>query len=217
MSAEPPPMTVVHDPLPPLSELLTPDRCALIAIDVQHQYLDGGFAVDLDGFIASLGALLTESRRVGVQRVLVRAVERPEFNSAVWLSRHATKTQRLGNFEGTHRSEFLDIIQPEPDDLVVTKHRYNAFLNTGLDSLLRARQLDALVFTGVQSNVCVELTASEAFQRDYWTVIVGDATTTSTPDRQEQALRDAGQHWGRVVSAGDVLGVWAGLPPTASR
>ena len=195
---------------PPLGTLIEPKRCALIAIDVQHHFLADDRAVNVAGFLSTLRKLLAEARRVGALRVFVRAVENPDRNTAAWLSRHASKPHRLGNYEGSPSSEFMPGIRPEATDVVITKHRYNAFLGTGLDTLLRSRGIDTLIFTGVQSNVCVELSASDAFQRDFWTVIVEDATTTADPERHAQAMRDAVNHWGRVVKASEILAAWNG-------
>lgn len=82
----------------------------------------------------------------------------------------------------THGSwdyEFIPGIEPRPDELVVPKARYSGFCGTDLDGLLRARDIRHLIVTGLTSNVCVELTIREAYHREYFCVLVDDATQQS--------------------------------------
>src|SRR3954451_4005577 len=73
--------------------------------------------------------------------------------------------------EGTWNTEIVTAVKPEPDDLVVAKHRYSAFFETDLDRLLRVTGVDTLIFTGATTSVCVESTLREAFYRDYRCVV----------------------------------------------
>src|SRR4029434_8773698 len=43
-------------------------------------------------------------------------------------------------------------VAPEPDDIVITKHRVNAFAGTELDLLLRARDIETLVLFGIATS-----------------------------------------------------------------
>ena len=52
--------------------------------------------------------------------------------------------------------ELVEALPPQKGDIVVGKPRYSAFFNTQLDSILRARGIRSLVFTGIATNVCVE-------------------------------------------------------------
>ena len=50
------------------------------------------------------------------------------------------------------------VIPAQPAGIVLPKPRYSGFYNTPLDSMLRARGIRTLVFTGIATNVCVEST-----------------------------------------------------------
>ena len=45
--------------------------------------------------------------------------------------------------------ELVEALPPQKGDIVISKPRYSAFYNTNLDSVLRARGIRSLVFTGV--------------------------------------------------------------------
>ena len=78
--------------------------------------------------------------------------------------------------EGTWNTEIVAALTPQPDDLVVSKHRYSGFYETDLDGLLRAAGIDTLIFTGATTSVCVESTLRDAFYRDYRCLLLSDCT-----------------------------------------
>ena len=78
-------------------------------------------------------------------------------------------------------------LPPQPGDIVVAKPRYSAFFNTNLDSLLRARGIRSLVFTGIATNVCVESTLRDGFFLEYFGVVLHDATHQAGPDFIQKA------------------------------
>ena len=62
--------------------------------------------------------------------------------------------------KGTWGAEIIDVLKPQPGDIVLPKTRYSAFFNSGLDSTLRSRGIRNIVFVGIATNVCVESTPS---------------------------------------------------------
>ena len=51
---------------------------------------------------------------------------------------------------------------------MIPKYRYSAFIGTNLEVILRAHEVKSLIFTGLATNVCVESSVRDAYQRDYW-------------------------------------------------
>jgi ureidoacrylate peracid hydrolase len=110
----------------------------------------------------------------------------------------------------------VDAPRPRPEDIVLPKPRYSAFFNTGLDSMLRARDIRTLVFTGIATNVCVESTPRDGFFLEYFGVVLDDATHHAGPD----FVRDASffnieKFFGWVSSTADFCGA-VSQAPTAS-
>jgi biuret amidohydrolase len=63
----------------------------------------------------------------------------------------------------------------DPRDFVVnTKKRYDCFLGTDLDSLLRSHGVNTLLITGVNTNSCVLATTTAANVRDYAVIVIED-------------------------------------------
>ena len=63
-------------------------------------------------------------------------------NSDVFLSRRNTRKAPVAT-EGTWGVEWYRDLRPLENDIVVTKHRFSAFINTDLDLILRAQGIKA--------------------------------------------------------------------------
>lgn len=46
-------------------------------------------------------------------------------------------------------------LAPQPDDIIVTKHRVGAFTGTDLDMILRAQDIDTLILFGIYTSGAV--------------------------------------------------------------
>ncbi len=69
--------------------------------------------------------------------------------------------------EGSPESKIHADISPEPGEKVISKHRYSAFYNTDLETILRVQGIEDIVITGVMTNMCCKSTARDAYYRDY--------------------------------------------------
>ena len=78
--------------------------------------------------------------------------------------------------QGTWNTEIVPELAPEPDDVVVEKHRYSGFFGTELDDVLRERGIETLVVVGATTSVCVESTVRDAVFRDYPCLVLEDCT-----------------------------------------
>ncbi|MGC8660798.1 MAG: cysteine hydrolase family protein [Desulfomonilaceae bacterium] len=64
----------------------------------------------------------------------------------------------------------------QPSDLILAKRRMSAFHKTDLDQTLRTWKVKTVVVCGIMTHVCVLLTALDALQNDFNTIIVTDAS-----------------------------------------
>ena len=63
-------------------------------------------------------------------------------------------------------------------DILLEKPRFGAFQGTDLELILRSRGIDAVIITGIATNVCCETTAREAAVRDFRVFFLSDGTAT---------------------------------------
>jgi ureidoacrylate peracid hydrolase len=204
---------------------LEPADSALIVVDVQNDYVHPSGALALAGadltavqaMIPRLERLLEAARAAGVFTVFTRNWHRPETDSEAWRDRVARSgpiEERPGR-AGTWGAEFYRIA-PRSGEEVVSKFRYDAFLGTNLEYLLRARGIRAVVIAGSTTNVCVESTARAAHMRDFHLLLVGDCCASPEPELHEATLVNVERYFGRVVSAAAVSAWWAGADPSAA-
>jgi ureidoacrylate peracid hydrolase len=92
--------------------------------------------------------------------------------------------------------------------VVVTKHRYSAFVDTSLDLVLRSRGVRTIVVTGTATNVCVESTARHGHMLDYYVVLPADASATPDLPAHEATLHNVRKFFGTVVQADEVGAIW---------
>lgn len=111
----------------------------------------------------------------------------------------------FGNIEGNREFEFLDDVAPLPGELVLTKLSASAFSSTGIDALLRNLGVRAVVFTGVSTSQCVDLTARDAADRGYRALVVEDAVAEDRADFHDWTLEQFRRLFGRVETADTVL------------
>jgi ureidoacrylate peracid hydrolase len=225
---------MTHRPLlTTLEQKIEPTHAALLVVDMQNDFCAAGGMMDLEGadlrtvqaMAERLPDVLDAARSAGVLVVFIRNVystERNVYLSDVWLEqmlrrRGDSYTVRDVCGADSWQGDFYGRIEPRPVEPIVTKHRYGAFHNTDLETILRVHGIRTVVLTGVATNACVETTAREAFVRDYYVVFTADGTACYSDDAHEATLRTIDKYFGVVASLDDVIGVWRGAAAHESR
>ena len=131
----------------------------------------------------------------------------PETDSAAWSWRNAGVGSGVCR-KDTWGSEFTGVA-PLPGEPIVIKHRYSAFINTRLDSVLRTLKIENLIMTGVSTNICVESTARHGYMLDYNIVFLSDCTAAYSQERtRDISLYNMRTHFAIVATSDDVVGAW---------
>ncbi len=129
-----------------------------------------------------IATLKRRCARAGVPAVYVndnRGRWRSEFRELV---RDSVAESEIG-------ASIAQSLTPGDDDYSVLKPKHSAFYATPLDLLLRHLRAHRLIVTGVASDQCILMSASEAKMRDYEVVVPGDCVGAQTAARNAAALR----------------------------
>lgn len=112
------------------------------------------------------------------------------------------------NLEGSPGCEIIpSLFDAERDWVVDTKKRYDCFVATDLDFVLRKHGVNTLLITGVNTNSCVLATATSANVRDYAVFVVEDCVDTmDDPELHEAALKCIRAAFGWVMTSDEVVG-----------
>lgn len=84
--------------------------------------------------------------------------------------------------------EIARLLRPDEDDLTVLKPRHSAFYASPLELLLAEMETHELIICGLAADMCVQLTAADAFLREYPVWVPADCTAAETAKAKATAL-----------------------------
>ena len=82
----------------------------------------------------------------------------------------------------------VEMLKPEENDYFVLKPKNSGFYHTTLALLLEYLQVKTVIITGIATNNCVQLTASDAYMRDLKVIVPRDCVAASDRSDHENAL-----------------------------
>jgi ureidoacrylate peracid hydrolase len=189
----------------------------LVVVDMQNDFCHAEGAACKRGrdmafvqnMIPRLICLVQKAREHAFPICFVKTSGNRWTNSPVWTE--FKNPELLACAEGSWGAEFHVGLEPRPGDMVITKHRYSAFIATDLDMLLRARGVKSLLITGVGTGMCVFHTLTVGFMLDYYITLVEDCcATTYGPEAHNEAVALVRKHYERIASSADLMSIWAG-------
>jgi len=78
---------------------------------------------------------------------------------------------------------------PDGEDYFVLKPKHSGFFCTPLELLLHELKVRRLLVTGVASDQCILVTASEARMRNFEVIVPSDCVASQSPERNDIVLR----------------------------
>lgn len=188
---------------------LDPAATAVVVVDVQRLFTDMvGAPIEppLNDVLARIGSFVDLSRKAGATIILVRTIIAPDAHSRS--TRRWPEGMRAGMAPDAPGSTFDPCLNPQPGDIEVVKQRYSAFIGTRLDEILRERGIVSVVVVGLTTNVCVQSTARDAWQRDYETITLADCCAEIGPGSHDASLAWTARNFGTVCTSDEVTTHW---------
>ncbi|HEY3841334.1 MAG TPA: isochorismatase family protein [Bryobacteraceae bacterium] len=103
-------------------------------------------------------------------------------------------------------TELVPELKQQDADLVVTKQRVGAFIDTSLDAHLRQLGVTQVMVTGVATSIGVESTARCAYDHGYNVVLVVDAMTDRDAGNHRHSVEKIFPRIGETTTTAEVLG-----------
>ena len=100
-------------------------------------------------------------------------------NYGVWQSDFHSLVSACLGMDGPP-GEIARLVYPQADDLTILKPRHSAFYASPLELLLAEMQARELVICGLATDMCVQLTAGDAFLREFTTWVPADCTAAES-------------------------------------
>lgn len=84
--------------------------------------------------------------------------------------------------------EIARLLFPQAGDLTLLKPRHSAFFASPLELLLQQMKAEELVVCGLACDICIQMTAADAFLREYRLWVPADCTAAESPRAKAASL-----------------------------
>jgi ureidoacrylate peracid hydrolase len=188
---------------------------ALLIVDMQNGFVSKGGSYDLMGLnvsrysevVPSLKRLVAFCRRVKIPIFYSQAV-REESGIDLLTRSHRilpkSREERIKRrpicIRGSWDAEIVDELKPGLDDHVVIKRRDSVFQDTEVEVWLRSLGIDSIIFSGIDTSICVESSLRDAFNHGYDVVLISDATASNNLDHYNSTLDNIRNYYGLVMN-----------------
>lgn len=184
---------------------IEPRRTAIVIIDLQKGIvgMPGGAPHSKPAVIANAARLLAAARAAGAQPILVHVGGSPD--GADRLKPTSDQAMRSTGQLPPDWSELIPELDRQPNDIVILKRQWGAFYGTDLDLQLRRRGLTTIVLCGIATEIGVESTARDAYERGYELVFAEDAMTGMSAESHANSVERIFPRMGRARSTDAVI------------
>ena len=164
---------------------------ALILVDFINP-MDWREAKDLAPFALD-AARATAVVKAGARRAGVPVIYAND-NFGRWRSDFPTLARKLATGSGPG-AVMAKLLRPSRGDLTILKPMHSAFYGTPLEILLQQMGVREIVLAGLAADICVQITATDAFLRGFKVRVPADCVASETEIAKTAAL----EHMARVL------------------
>ncbi len=199
---------------------LGPDHTGLVLFDTLNGYLHPKDAkkrafLKEHNILANMKRLVTGARKAGLTTFYPMGAHAADGSDTVARltdtdmdlnPRGARKGTIAPRFhKGSKDSGIAPEVKPAKGDVLVPKHRWNAFFHTDLEFHLKMRGIDTIVLAGGSTDVGIAATAFAARDLDLGLVIVRDCCYSMRGNNNDFLMDRIFPRMGRIMSADEAV------------
>lgn len=192
-------------------EDLDPAKTALVVVDMQNAFMLAGVAHALcpmaEKIVPNVNRLAEAVRATGGTVVWIKTTFKDDslqnWSTFFEMVSPQLRAQRIVALTADSKGhELWATLDVRPDDLIVEKNRFSAFIqgSSNLADILRERGVDTVLITGTVTNVCCESTARDAMMLNFKTIMVTDGNAAMTDEEHNASLRAFYLIFGDIMS-----------------
>lgn len=191
-------------------------KAVLLVVDMQNGFCGVGGSFDKFGFniapyraiIPALGKIINFMRMKGVPVYYAKAIR--EASGLDLLDRvhrilPESRQEKLGSMHlcirDTWDADVIDEVYPTEDDYIVEKRRDSVFQDTEFELWLRSFGANTIIFTGIDTYICVESSVRDAFNKGYDVILLEDCVASRERKYHEATLGQIAESYGWVLTA----------------
>jgi nicotinamidase-related amidase len=173
---------------------------ALLVMDVQNDIVSRW--EDKQALLPFQKAVET-ARQHAIPVIFVRVAFREDYPEVSPRNKAFSALPGFGGMIGTDTAtQIHECVQPRPGEPVVTKRRVSAFAGSDLEVLLRSRQIDTLILSGISTSGVVLSTLREAADKDFALIVLADACLDPDPEVHRVLLEKVFPRQAEVLTVG---------------
>lgn len=150
---------------------------ALIIIDVQNDYFEGGAMtlIGADKACKNTQALIDKFRR--------------DKSAIVYIQHIASRADASFFLDKSEGAQIHKSIMPLANEKVIIKHYPNSFRDTDLMEYLKINKVDNLVICGMMTHMCVDATTRAAKDLGFDISLISDACATKNLEHNGEIIK----------------------------
>lgn len=199
---------------------MTENSVALVSIDMHKGHLEKKIATlplpeDRARIVyANVLSILTRTRAQNIPVIHVvtsyrdstESLSNPFWSSIETLGHNTRSHMGRHNLIGSMGTELMDGLFSSGDILIGNKKRYDSFLWTDLEFVLRNLKTKYLLIVGVNTNSCILATTISASTKDFYPIVIRDGVSTMDDiELQESAFKIISKSFGTVVESAELF------------
>ncbi|WP_373468455.1 isochorismatase family cysteine hydrolase [Acidianus infernus] len=157
-----------------VKKFIRKDNSVLVVWDVQEALVNSIF--NKEEFLQKLKELISAARQYNVPIVYTKITPLPERFQPPYMRR------------SFNPGDIVKEVYPLEGDVVLNKNTTSIFVGTNFELMLRNAGIQAIVFTGIATDIGVETSARHAQALGYLPVIAREAVSSSDKDAHERSL-----------------------------
>src|SRR3954469_22354850 len=189
-----------------VNEIVEPSHTALVVWDVQNLLVDSIF--NKEEFTRSINFLIESARKSKIS-IFYTAIEMLplKYESSSRLYTYNKLMAKMLIYMPEKRDLTLAINTKE-EEMVITKHTASIFIGTDFERMIRNAGITTIIFSGIATELGIESSARDALNRDFYSVIVSDAVSSSDKDAHMRSLQNM-EIFLTVVSTDELASIWS--------
>lgn len=209
-----------------LEEILKPQNCALLVVDMQNRFChpqekfakEGKDIRPMQAVIPYIEKLIAVARSKNIPVIFTKIYDDSKELTVPGKRRYLKWIEMgedplVGPKKNTFGAQFYKLV-PEPKDITLIKYDWSAFSGKdsrgkSLENILKDRNITTLVVTGVKTEVCVGTTVRDAYMRGYFVVIPKEVVGSDNQRLHEANLDNFDPIYGDVVDESKIEEIWA--------
>jgi ureidoacrylate peracid hydrolase len=186
-------------------------KTALVVIDLQNAFMLPGMPVEVPTareIVPNVNRLAAATRKADGKVVWVKmSLEGQSESWRVFFEGDPRQDTRAELRPGARGFELYADLDVRPEDAVIVKHRYSAFIqgSSKIDRYLRGAGIDTVIVVGTLTNVCCESSARDAMMLNYRLVFVADANAALSDAEHNATLASIIRVFGDVATTDEVI------------